>query len=864
VPRCLAAACLTLAAAGAATAGVPDSYWITPSATPGDWSDNANWTPGAPGSENNAFIQSGTGATANLGAAAVAKTLFVEGSGTLRSGTLTLTATTGNLWMDKGGGTTLTLQAGPGLGDVRVTTPTATIGATDTANGIDVGGYLETNVLNLDAVGGSATLDVTGDLNIGYDGSGNAVQILNGSAPAAVSAGSIKVSIASTSGAADYNWIGTYIPQATLTATNLQVGYAGDKGGAENVGGTWTVTNTIIGDQAGSNDNYVSVYGSGTITNNGQMVVGLSGTGNRLNVGYESDPGSLIMAASPNDLEIGSLAGATFNGLSVYADSRLTVNKRIVVGNAGDDSSFEALEDSTVVCGGIDVGRVSSRNVVGFENNADITVNGSVRVGDNGSDNSFSIFTGSVVTLTAANKDFTIGASGTTASNGNTLLVRHPGSKLVLQGANTALWISGVFGAGGGSGNMAEVRDGGTIEAENVVVGPGGTLAGNGSVVGTVSVASGGVIAPRSGPAVATGTLAVTGNVDFSPASGGFGLLAIDMNAVDNDVLTVSGTLDISAATLAFLFDEPFSPVDRVLATYGSLTGTFGSITNLPSGWSIDYQYQGLNQIAAVPEPATLCSALAGLACGGYSMFRRRKQSRSLASLIVAAAAIAVSSVTLPAAAEQIVELQTPAGLNPGDEFRFVFVTANARTAESSDIASYNTFVNDDAGGATYDGTTVLWKAIGSTATVNARDNVGGYGTHVPVYLVTGTRVANELTTEADGFGLWSGTLLNQISVSIEGTDVGEDAVWTGSNVDGTASTLHYLGANLGSVFGRTTRITEFWIAYQSDDITESHRVYALSETLTVSAVPEPSTSCMALAGLACGGYLVKQRRKRA
>jgi hypothetical protein len=30
--------------------------------------------------------------------------------------------------------------------------------------------------------------------------------------------------------------------------------------------------------------------------------------------------------------------------------------------------------------------------------------------------------------------------------------------------------------------------------------------------------------------------------------------------------------------------------------------------------------------LAAVPEPSTCASLLAGLACGGYSMFRRRKQ----------------------------------------------------------------------------------------------------------------------------------------------------------------------------------------------------------------------------------------------
>jgi hypothetical protein len=33
-----------------------------------------------------------------------------------------------------------------------------------------------------------------------------------------------------------------------------------------------------------------------------------------------------------------------------------------------------------------------------------------------------------------------------------------------------------------------------------------------------------------------------------------------------------------------------------------------------------------INGTVAVPEPSTYAMALAGLACGGYSMFRRRKR----------------------------------------------------------------------------------------------------------------------------------------------------------------------------------------------------------------------------------------------
>ena len=34
----------------------------------------------------------------------------------------------------------------------------------------------------------------------------------------------------------------------------------------------------------------------------------------------------------------------------------------------------------------------------------------------------------------------------------------------------------------------------------------------------------------------------------------------------------------------------------------------------------------GKHHISVVPESSTECMALAGLACGGYSMFRRRKR----------------------------------------------------------------------------------------------------------------------------------------------------------------------------------------------------------------------------------------------
>src|SRR3954463_16265743 len=89
--------------------------------------------------------------------------------------------------------------------------------------------------------------------------------------------------------------------------------------------------------------------------------------------------------------------------------------------------------------------------------------------------------------------------------------------------------------------------------------------------------------------------------------------------------------------------------------------------------------------------------------------------------------------------------LQTPAGLNPGDQFRFVFVTDGIRDATSTNIADYDSFVNAEAGGATYDGVVVNWLAIGSTDSVDAIDHVGQ--ANAPVFLSDGTPVSSSTTT---------------------------------------------------------------------------------------------------------------------
>jgi hypothetical protein len=184
--------------------------------------------------------------------------------------------------------------------------------------------------------------------------------------------------------------------------------------------------------------------------------------------------------------------------------------------------------------------------------------------------------------------------------------------------------------------------------------------------------------------------------------------------------------------------------------------------------------------------------------------------------------------------------LQTPAGLNPGDQFRFVFVTDGIRDATSTNIADYDSFVNVDAGGATYNGVVVNWLAIGSTDSVDAIDHVGQ--ATAPVYLSDGTLV----TTDTTPSGLWSGSLVHQINLDLAGNIVPTFTfVWTGTNPTGTG-----FGGPLGSPptpqVGATTDTGGAWVSSGRSQIGDPRNFYGISSVLTVAqSVPEPSTLTM-------------------
>ena len=197
--------------------------------------------------------------------------------------------------------------------------------------------------------------------------------------------------------------------------------------------------------------------------------------------------------------------------------------------------------------------------------------------------------------------------------------------------------------------------------------------------------------------------------------------------------------------------------------------------------------------------------------------------------------------------------IATPTGLNPGDQFRFVFVTTTTTFATSSDLSTYDNIVSSDATGYTYGGISPIWKAIVSSATIDAKDHIGLQSSSVvPLYTVNGTKVS--------GGNLWSGALLNPIQVMIDGNTY-EATVWTGTN----ANTGGRSDAGINRVvYGMATYTNSVWCTDSSTQYTYlPFPIYGISEVLTVpSAVPEPSTVMLVgLGGLAALGYSFKRKR---
>ncbi|MFM7207285.1 MAG: autotransporter-associated beta strand repeat-containing protein [Planctomycetaceae bacterium] len=199
----------------------------------------------------------------------------------------------------------------------------------------------------------------------------------------------------------------------------------------------------------------------------------------------------------------------------------------------------------------------------------------------------------------------------------------------------------------------------GAVGNTSVSVQSGGRLGGAGSIAGAVSVLSGGTLAPgNSIESLSAGATTFAGGSTFgyeydstNPASLGS---AADLLVVNGNLSIGSGSLitfaDLASSPLPFPHDTTIFALINYSGAWNGGLFTYGG-TPLPDGgtftvgtqqWLIDYDRTssaGLDNftgdhlpsstfvaITAVPEPSIYAMAFAGIACGGFSMWRRRRR----------------------------------------------------------------------------------------------------------------------------------------------------------------------------------------------------------------------------------------------
>jgi hypothetical protein len=179
-----------------------------------------------------------------------------------------------------------------------------------------------------------------------------------------------------------------------------------------------------------------------------------------------------------------------------------------------------------------------------------------------------------------------------------------------------------------------------------------------------------------------------------------------------------------------------------------------------------------------------------------------------------------------------------------GDTYRLVFVTRDSSTATSTDITTYNTFVQAEANGSSLNLSPATWNVVGSTETVNVRTNTGTTGTMgESIILIDGmTVIANNYADFWDGHAFPG----QDIDLDEDG-NFHDTKIFAGtfSNGNTVASIFQWLGTNMpnpnnGNI-GVSTGLTkpntvERWIRAGNESPDDRYSFYALSDPLTVCA----------------------------
>ena len=145
-----------------------------------------------------------------------------------------------------------------------------------------------------------------------------------------------------------------------------------------------------------------------------------------------------------------------------------------------------------------------------------------------------------------------------------------------------------------------------------------------------------------------------------------------------------------------------------------------------------------------------------------------------------------------------------PTGLAAGVQFRLLFLSSTKRDATATDIATYNTFIQNLAAAGHTDirDYSAGFRVVGCTAATDARDNTGTTGTGVPIYWLDGTKVADDYADFYDGSWDDEANDKNESGTDAHDTALSVNHPYTGCQHNGTESsgTSRALGTSNVSV----------------------------------------------------------------
>ena len=212
--------------------------------------------------------------------------------------------------------------------------------------------------------------------------------------------------------------------------------------------------------------------------------------------------------------------------------------------------------------------------------------------------------------------------------------------------------------------------------------------------------------------------------------------------------------------------------------------------------------------------------------------------------------AVINASIVVPAATEVPADWSLkPTAVTAGTQFRLLFLSSTTSGDSSTDIATYNTFVQTRAAAGHADIQTYStgFRAVGCTAAVDARDNT--YTTYtstdkgVPIYWLNGAKAADEYEDFYDGSWDDEANDKNESGTDAHDTSVSTNYPITGCNHDGTesftGSTSLALGANRVRSGGLNSSVSDVGPLHHENSATTgsvTRPMYGLSAVFQVAA----------------------------